>query len=254
MRAQIEDMRERGLHAQAEALKARHLRRMHDLSVFMQELKQSFSRWFNGRHGRQGCLWEERFRSVLVEAGQAARVVSAYIDLNPVRAGIVEKAEEYRWSGWGEAVAGGVEARSGVSRVMLERELGRSNPELALRDTERWEDVAAEYSQLMEHDRERCPARRADRADAGACARPHEDPDVGPKSRRRRPRRLESALVHERTRVLTEGMVFGCETFVEALFQATRDRFPPGRRSGARRIAGIETGLRTMRALRPGPT
>jgi len=40
------------------------------------------SGWFNRRHGRVGTLWEGRFKSVLLEKGEAVRMVAAYIDLN----------------------------------------------------------------------------------------------------------------------------------------------------------------------------
>ena len=47
--------------------------RMCDLSVFVKELKNKFSFWFNKRHNRKGTLWEERFKSVLLEDGEAVR-------------------------------------------------------------------------------------------------------------------------------------------------------------------------------------
>ncbi len=56
---------------------------MWDVSYLMRVLKQRFSQWYNGAHHRKGTLWEERFRSVLVEADVALRVVACYIDLNP---------------------------------------------------------------------------------------------------------------------------------------------------------------------------
>ncbi len=86
---------------------------MHDLSEFMKMLLQRFSSWFNRTHQRTGRLWEQRFKSVLVEDGVAARTMAAYIDLNPVRAGICEDPADYRWSSYGEAVAGGKRARAG---------------------------------------------------------------------------------------------------------------------------------------------
>ncbi len=62
---------------------------MWDISAFMKTLKQRFSQWFNGRHKCRGTLWEDRFRSALVEGkGNALRAMAAYIDLNPVRAKI----------------------------------------------------------------------------------------------------------------------------------------------------------------------
>jgi hypothetical protein len=56
---------------------------------------------------RTGTLWEERFKSVIVESGMATRTMAAYTDLNPVRAGIVKDPADYHWSSYGEAVGGG---------------------------------------------------------------------------------------------------------------------------------------------------
>ena len=61
-------------------------RRMNDISIFIKELKGSFAQWFNRRHRRYGALWAERFKSVLLEGGEALAAVGAYIDLNAVRA------------------------------------------------------------------------------------------------------------------------------------------------------------------------
>ena len=63
-------------------------RRMNDISIFIKELKGRFAQWFNRRHGRYGALWAERFKSLLLEGGQAVATVAAYIDLNPVRAAL----------------------------------------------------------------------------------------------------------------------------------------------------------------------
>ncbi len=71
------------------------------LSEFMREVKQTFSRYYNKRHHRRGTLWGERFKSVLVEDGRTLVNCLAYIDLNPVRAGIVDRPEDYRWCSLG---------------------------------------------------------------------------------------------------------------------------------------------------------
>ena len=63
--------------------------RMFDLTAYVKELKQRFSQNYNRRHERKGPLWEERFRSTLLEPAMRPLLeVAAYIDLNPVRAGI----------------------------------------------------------------------------------------------------------------------------------------------------------------------
>ncbi len=67
------------------------------LSEFVKEIKQGFSRYYNRRHHRKGFFWSERFKSVIVDKGETLINCLAYIDLNPIRAGIAEKPEEYRW-------------------------------------------------------------------------------------------------------------------------------------------------------------
>jgi putative transposase len=102
----------------AEGIRRRLKARMGDVSVFMREFKTRFTFWYNEKHGTVGTFWAERFRSVVVEADtEAQRMVAAYIDLNPVRAGLVKDAADYGFSGFGEACAGGSAARRGVARI-----------------------------------------------------------------------------------------------------------------------------------------
>jgi len=49
----------------------------------MKSLLERFAKWFNRSFSRSGTLWEDRFKSVIVESGVAARTIAAYIDLNP---------------------------------------------------------------------------------------------------------------------------------------------------------------------------
>lgn len=91
---------------------------MHDVSWLMKTLKQRFARWFNLSNERFGPLWSERFKSVLVEGDRwALRTVAAYIDLNGVRAGLVDDPKDYRFCGYAEALAGSREARNGLKVV-----------------------------------------------------------------------------------------------------------------------------------------
>jgi REP element-mobilizing transposase RayT len=77
------------------------------LSEFMKEIKQRFSRYYNKKNGRKGFFWGDRFKSVVVENGETLVNCLAYIDLNPVRAGIVERPEDYRWNSLGYHVQTG---------------------------------------------------------------------------------------------------------------------------------------------------
>ena len=59
-----------------------------------------------------------------MESGEAARTITVYIDVNPVRAGMVTDPAEYRWSSYGEAIGGGnkgngKKAREGLVRAII---------------------------------------------------------------------------------------------------------------------------------------
>ena len=96
------------------------LQRMFDLSFFMKELKQRFSTWHNHRHNRKGPVWEERFKSTLIEnkPGYLA-TAAAYIDLNPVRARLVQDPKDHRFCGYAEAVAGEEYALDGLREIAV---------------------------------------------------------------------------------------------------------------------------------------
>ena len=81
--------------------------RLCSLSEFMRMFKQSFGRYYNKKHRKKGYFWGDRFKSVIVQEGETLVNLLAYIDLNPVRAGIVSKPEDYRWSGLGYLVQTG---------------------------------------------------------------------------------------------------------------------------------------------------
>ena len=69
------------------------------LSRAMHWLSTNFSRRFNKAAGRKGHLWEGRFRSTIIEADSYFLRCMAYVDLNPVRAGLAATPEDYPWSG-----------------------------------------------------------------------------------------------------------------------------------------------------------
>jgi hypothetical protein len=75
--------------------------KLSSLSEFIREIKVGFARYYNKRHHRRGYFWGDRFKSVIVEKGETLINCLAYIDLNPLRAGLVERPEEYRWNSLG---------------------------------------------------------------------------------------------------------------------------------------------------------
>ena len=118
LRHEIETFRERGMEAAVEALLEKFKRRFCDVSLFVKELKERFSRWYNKQHDRRGTLWMDRFKSILVDGQEALSTMAAYIDLNPVRAGLVDDPKDYRWSGYGEAMEGSRRARRGLCKAL----------------------------------------------------------------------------------------------------------------------------------------
>jgi REP element-mobilizing transposase RayT len=208
-------------------LRERLLKRMGDVSAFMKELKQRFSRWYNENHDRFGTLWAERFKSVLVEdESEALRTSAAYIDLNPMRAGLVQDPKDYRYSGYGEAVGGMAKARAGLLSVV-----GQTG----------WDRGAAEYrvqlyvagGQAGESGKvvlDRAQILKVQRAGgAMGCAE----------------------ALRLRIRYFTDGLALGSEAYVNEVFWEFRSRFGPRRRSGARRLRGLPfVELRTLRDLK----
>jgi putative transposase len=77
----------------------------------MQSLGRRYVGWFNARHGRSGTLWEGRFRAGAVEGERHLLACMRYIELNPVRAGLVAEAGDWPWSSARDHLG---QARSGL--------------------------------------------------------------------------------------------------------------------------------------------
>jgi len=215
--------------------------RMHDLSEFMKTLLQRFTRWHNKRTERRGNLWEETFKSVIVEDGFAARTMAAYIDLNPVRAGMVEDPADYRWSSYGEAMGAtgrsGAKAKAGLVRAWMADQgweadarhwAGRVSREYRMmlleEGVERTREVVDEsggrVTQVVRKgmDKEKAAAELA-RLEAGRNV-------------------ALSRMLRLKVRYFTDGAVVGSRAFVDGLFEQCRDRFGPKRKTGARKMRG----------------
>jgi len=63
--------------------------------------KLFIAQYYNRRHNRQGYFWGDRFKSVIVDKGETLVNCLAYIDLNPLRVGIVDRPEEHLWNSLG---------------------------------------------------------------------------------------------------------------------------------------------------------
>ena len=211
----------------AEEIRERYTYRMHDLSEFMKSLVQRFTQWHNRRNERKGNLWEDAFRSIVVEPGVAARLVAAYIDLNPVRAGIVADAADYPWSSYGEASANKEErckkptatnlhARAGLVRAFFAHQDGEPDPR-------RWKEIHEIYRPWIEQAMERVRSARSGQTDAAPTPGNGETP---------------GSVLAGRIRHFTDGVAIGSRGFINAFFIEKRDRFGSKRITGARPIRG----------------
>ncbi len=213
--------------------------RMHDLSDFMKTLLQRFTRWFNREHNRTGTLWEDRFKSVIVESGTAARTIAAYIDLNPVRAGMVSDPADYRWSSYGEAVGGGAKgngkkAREGLVRACM------SHKGIGF-EAEKWKEVSRIYRRAMGmalgRKNSNFKIQNSSKSKTSITKNTEEMleskdnetvlPDLG-----------MAGMLMKRVRYFTDGAVIGSKEFVNEAFAGARERFTERRKDGARRLRG----------------
>jgi len=201
--------------------------RMNDVSVFMKELKQRFSRWYNKQNGRFGTLWAERFRSLLVENQTSAlQTVAAYIDLNPVRAGLVEDPKDYRFCGYADAAAGNETARNGIKTFMEGKD---------------WRRVAAAYRQELF-----VSAGMSGRSGKQTLTREQIQAVLEKGGELSRAEALRLRIRH-----MSDGVVLGSRTFVNEMFLKFRDRFGAKRKTGARKLRRLPfEGMWTMRDLR----
>ena len=238
LRDEIADLRKRGLEVLVQQKLEAVKKRFCDLSLFVKEVKERFSRWFNKRRGRRGTLWMDRFKSVLVEAkGEALRTMAAYIDLNAVRAGLVKDPKDYRWCGYAEALGGSRRAQRGLCKA-----IGKP--------VDGWQSAGAAEayrSILYAEGREVRDAQNEKVVRRGVSV------EAAREVLAERGKLSTSELVRLRVRYFSDGVVLGSKAFVEGIFEAQRERFSPKRKQGAKRITESETPFYTLRRLRVRP-
>ena len=119
LRTELERLRNECREDEAMRILDRLRTRMGDISEFMKTFKQRVTQWYNRELGHEGTLWCGRFKSVLLEGDEAVHVVANYIHYNPVRARMIDAADNYRWSGLGAAVQGDKRAVRGLAVIGL---------------------------------------------------------------------------------------------------------------------------------------
>lgn len=187
-------------------------RRMNDISIFIKELKGRFAQWYNRRHGRYGVLWAERFKSVLLEGGQALAAVGAYIDLNPVRAGLCADPKDYRYCGYGEALAkASSELRRGIGTI------------LGLAQTSSWKEVSRQYRKHLFLTGS-APSKNKRAAFELVRARQVVEQQKGQLSLQER--------LRCKIRFFSDGVILGSRSFVQSHFERLKQKIGYQRKSG----------------------
>ena len=195
------DCRKSGQTRQVEQEQAQLQKRMGDISPFMQGLKQRFTIWYRAHHkDHEGTLWQGRFSSTLVEGGGSLAAVAAYIDLNPVRAGLVTDPKDYHFSGYGSASLGDKDAQNGLSAVYGDNKAPRSKTMKAYRGL-----LYAKGAADLDPDTVRSVL-------AG-----HEKPSL-------------PQLLRCKIRAFSAGLAIGSKSFTKGIFEAHRYAFSENRR------------------------
>jgi REP element-mobilizing transposase RayT len=225
------------LHAH---IRTKYLKRMWNLSAFVQSVKQRFSVWFNKRHKRKGTLWEERFKSVVALGSEAVASVAAYIDLNPIRASLVDDPADYPWSGYGEAMSGGRGAKFAQQR--LRRAL--CDREGSLLNNEELRQGYLEWYRCWIYGR---GLKRGIKAD-GTPMKAGFDVEEVAKVVAEEGRIPAAEQLTRTVRYFSDGLVLGTKELLEKVFEAQRTYFGSKRKTGSRRMRWGEWG--TLRAMR----
>lgn len=206
----------------AERLRKALRKRMGNVSVFMRELKQRYTFWYNTAHENKGSVWSGRFRSQLVENHhECLAVVAAYIDLNPVRAQMVVDPADYAYSSYGAAMRGKEEARDCYRMIYHQ---------------DRLNGCMEDYRVLLY-------GKGASKKVTDGLT-PSKDQGQIPESRAEEVIRRKGAIpMHEairyRMRHFSEGGAIGSRNFIEKVFAANRDRFGAKRKNGSRKLRGV---------------
>jgi len=203
--------------------------KLSNLSEFIREIKVGFARYYNRRHNRRGYFWGDRFKSVIVENGETLINCLAYIDLNPLRAGLVDRPEEYRWNSLG------YHAQTNNRDKFLSTDFGLK-----------------EYN--VKSKKERFRRYRRYVYEAGSVNQPEKgnvkviEDKVLEKERRRGFELSRSDRFRYRTRYFTDSGIIGSKQFVAANYQRFKHLFYSKHEKKPRPIKGLD-GMYSLKRL-----
>ena len=219
--------------------------KLSSLSEFVREIKVGFARYYNKRHHRRGYFWGERFKSVIVENGETLINCLAYIHLNPVRAGLVERPEDYRWNSLGYHVQMNNEDN------FLSLDFGPVKyASLSLRELRKAGLI--EFGELDAKERLRRYRRYV--YEAGALDRPDKDnakviyKGIVENERKKKFEIRRMDRFRYRTRYFTDSGIIGTKEFVSTNYQKFKDLCMSKNEKVPKRVAGLN-GVYSLKRL-----
>jgi putative transposase len=203
--------------------------KLSSLSEFMREIKVGFARFYNRRHHRRGYFWGDRFKSVIVEKGETLINCLAYIDLNPLRAGLVKRPEDYRWNSLGYHIQTGNQDNL-LSLDFGLKEFGILNADERLKRYRRYVYEAGAVN-------------RSGKPTTGVI-----DTDVLGKERENDFELKRVRRFRYRTRYFTDSGIIGTKEFVSENYRRFKDLFMSKRDKIPKPVAGLD-GIFSLKRL-----
>ena len=201
-------------------------KRWTSLSELVKDIKQAFSKYYNRKHNRKGFFWGDRFKSMIVQEGHTLINLLAYVDLNPIRAGIAKKPEDYRWCSLGHHV------QTGNKDELLSMDFG-------LKD---WEED--DSREIVRKYREFVYETGAVDAGKGATI----DQKIVNKERRRKYKVSRTERFLYRSRYFTDAGIIGSKEFVGEVFDQVKHMLRSKNERRFKPVEGID-GVYSMKRL-----
>jgi REP-associated tyrosine transposase len=199
------------------------------LSEFVRDIKVNFTRYYNRRHNRRGYFWGDRFKSVIVDRGETLVNCLAYIDLNPLRAGIVKRPEEYRWSSIGY-------------HMQTDNKDNFLSTDFGLKEF----NVRSEKERVRRYRKYMYEAGSIDRPDKGKVK--VIDPRVLLKEKSKDFKITQASRLRYRTRYFTDSGIIGSKEFVAAHYQRFQHLFMSKHEKKPKPIQGL-SGIYSLKRL-----
>jgi REP element-mobilizing transposase RayT len=246
--------------------------KLSNLSEFVREIKVGFTRYYNKRHHRRGYFWGDRFKSVIVEKGETLINCLAYIDLNPLRAGLVARPEDYRWNSLGYHIQTGnkdnflsldfgllqfdtgeicsaVTSELHLSTIVPTYGAGRAGVIDAKERLKHYRRYVYEAGAVNRPEKGATPEKYAPLSQVNSTGQAQVIGDkIVEKERKREFELSRSDRFRYRTRYFTDSGVIGSKEFVSENYQRFKDVFMSKREKIPRRVVGLD-GVYSLKRL-----